>query len=84
MEEPAPLPWALRHIWEWFHELAGRAGSNGFGPNPLSYTEIAAWARLTGRHPQPHEVQLLLRLHDAWRVAITPKPKVEVVRGSSH
>lgn len=33
----------------------------------LTYTEIQAWANLTGRRPHPHEVDALLRLDLATR-----------------
>lgn len=40
-------PEALRYVWDWFLELnAGRTGS-GFGPNPLAWSEVEAWARLS-------------------------------------
>ena len=46
------------------------------GPNPLTYQEVQAWARLTQRHPSPDEVRLLMRLDDRMLAAFrknTPK-----------
>jgi hypothetical protein len=36
--------------------------SNGFGPNPISYAEIAAWSKLSGNRPNKHEVKMLREL----------------------
>ena len=46
-------------VWMAFLELDAARGANGFGPNPLSYTEIDAWARLTGARLSAWEVSLL-------------------------
>lgn len=43
---PAELPDFLLYLWEWFCDLAVGRGNNGFGPSPLSYTEIEAWCCL--------------------------------------
>jgi hypothetical protein len=48
----------------WFGELAARRTA-GLSPNPISYVEIEAWARLTGRRPRPFEVHLITKLDDA-------------------
>jgi hypothetical protein len=53
-------------VWSWFLELSASRGSNGFGGlDPLSYTEIDAWARLHGVAPTPFEVGVLRRLDQA-------------------
>jgi hypothetical protein len=57
-----PVPAALQHVWEWFGELSSSRSGNGGGPNPLSFVEIEAWARLTGRLPAPREVQAIMAL----------------------
>lgn len=55
-------PHAVEHVWRWYCELGGARTSNGFGLNPISYSEIRAWADLTGADPTPWEVSLLKRL----------------------
>ena len=37
----------------------------------LTYTEIQAWATLTDRRPAPHEVDALLALDMAYRLAVS-------------
>lgn len=48
LNEPE-VPEVLQYLVRWFRELSACRGSNGMGfPNPISYTEIKAWADLTG------------------------------------
>ena len=70
------LPDPVAHVWEWFADLHRARGSNGFGPNPLTYSEMAAWARLTGADPGPWEVALLKHLDGVYLdiQAKAPKP----------
>ena len=69
------LPEEIAYLWEWFRELDGARGSNGFGPMPVSYAELDAWARLTGRHTLPWEVRWLMLLD---RIATSaPAKKVD-------
>jgi hypothetical protein len=56
--EGPPLPAGLRYLAGWFGELAGTRAS-GFGVGPITYSEIEAWARLTGRAPDPIEVRAI-------------------------
>ena len=63
--EGAPPP-EVEHVLAWFVELSGRR-TNGMAPNPITFTEIEAWARLTGRCPRPWEVRVITRLDDAVR-----------------
>jgi len=49
----------------WFWELASARQGNGFGGNPISYSEIKSWAELTRRAPNPFEVDVLRRIDAA-------------------
>ncbi|WP_445263523.1 phage tail assembly chaperone [Rhizobium rhizogenes] len=40
------MPAAGAHVWAWFRELDRARTSNGYGLNPLSYSDIDAWSRL--------------------------------------
>lgn len=62
LNDAPPCPPELEHVWEWFDSLNTGRGSNGFGPSPLSFGEIAAWSALTGNDPTPWEVDLLKAL----------------------
>jgi hypothetical protein len=63
LQDQAELPALCRHVWEWFAELS-RTRQAGFGASPISYAEIAAWARLTGVKPAAWEVKAIRALDD--------------------
>ena len=52
-------------MWEWFADLSRRRTFGAAAPNPITFAEIEAWARLSGHEPTPFEVSLLTRLDDA-------------------
>jgi hypothetical protein len=57
--EVPQCPDELRYLFEWFIEVSGGRGNSGFGPNALAWTDLAAWASLTGNAPSPVEVGIL-------------------------
>jgi hypothetical protein len=54
------IPEALEYLWGWF--LEQRPGGEA-----LSYEDIDAWARLTRRRLEPHEVHAMIELDSAIR-----------------
>lgn len=46
-----------------------RRGGNGFGPLPISWSEIEAWARLNRIRPTPGELECLGMLEAAYFTA---------------
>lgn len=58
-------PDAAEHLWRWFLEVSRRRGSNGFGANPISYSELEAWSRLTETRLSALEVDWIMALDDA-------------------
>lgn len=71
----AELPDLGAYLWAWFVELSAARSGNGFGENPIGYTEIAAWAALTGRDLTPWEVSVLRRLDAVTLAAWAEKSK---------
>jgi hypothetical protein len=65
-----PCPVELAYLLEWFLELAAARGSSGFAPSPISFGEIAAWARLMRIRPSPNEVGVLRRLDQAFLLVV--------------
>lgn len=68
------LPGELAWLWAAFDELcAGRqAGFNG--PQPLAWSDLAAWQRLTRTPLAPADVRLLRALDLAYLAALAPPP----------
>lgn len=61
-----PAPAGAAHLLAWFADLAAGRGVGYMAPLPLSYSEMEAWARLTGRTLTPWEVLVLRRLDNAY------------------
>jgi hypothetical protein len=61
-----PMPENYYHCWSWFGELSRTRSSNGFGQNPISYSEIDAWSRLISIDLTPLEVSAIIRLDSAY------------------
>lgn len=64
------MPPAAVYLWRWFCELERTRQVGQHGVQAMTYLEIAAWARLTGREPLPHEVDALLALDVAVRLVM--------------
>lgn len=64
------MPLELAYLWVWFQELSATRGSNGFGPNAITYTEIDTWARLTDTIIRPPEVRMIMTLDALFRLAV--------------
>jgi hypothetical protein len=67
-------------VWGWFLELH-RTRGGGFGPEPLSHREIAAWASLTGQQLEQWELQALRELDGAWMEQAAKQVKKQAKRG---
>lgn len=52
LEEVVPPPKDFKYLWDWLCDL----------PYPLSYTELEAWMRLTGRSLSRWQIQILAEL----------------------
>lgn len=64
--DAAPCPPGLDYVFVWFCELNAARGGSGFGFNPLSFTELDAWCRVTGREIDAFEARCLFALDGAW------------------
>jgi hypothetical protein len=62
LAEAPKFPEAIRYLWEWADEMAGRSGVGMSGIAPLSFTTIRDWSELTGGKPTRAEVEALTRL----------------------
>jgi hypothetical protein len=64
------LPQEMAYLWDGFLELHFARRSDTM-PQPIAWSEIEAWARLTGRVLRAWEVDILRALDNAWLT--TPK-----------
>lgn len=68
---PAPvLPAALAYLWNHFASLHRCRGGNGFGPNPISWSEIKAYCDVTRTALCSWEVEAIRALDDEFLASI--------------
>ena len=71
--EPRPIPSDCHALLAAFWSMRRSAGSNGMGPNAISYSEILAWQSLTCVQLTPFEVDLLFVMDNAALAAFAEK-----------
>ena len=64
--DKARVPEAGRLVWGWFCDLSNARTYHMAGPNPIGFADIEAFARLHCWPIQPHQVELIRALDDAW------------------
>lgn len=52
----------MQYVWQYFLELDSARGSNGFGLNPIAWSDILAFFSLMGFTPTDWEVQAIRRI----------------------
>lgn len=62
LENLLEVPDTMKFLWMYFIDLHNSRGSNGFGVNCISYTEIDAYFRLMDIKPAEWEIQVIKRL----------------------
>ncbi len=67
---PCEFPDLLKHVWVAFCVLSNQRQSGMSGANPLSFSEIDTWMKLTNSVLKPRDIDLLIRLDQTYmRVA---------------
>lgn len=64
------LDYELAYLWGWFLELHNGRGAGFSTLNPITYTDIEAWSRLSGNELQAWEVKAIKAID-----AVACKPK---------
>ena len=59
-------PPQFAYLLAWWGELSATRSAGLAGPAPISYLEVEAWARLTGRAPSIRQVGLLRAIDNAY------------------
>lgn len=61
------MPDALAYLWEWFIELSAARGASMSGLAAITYRDVEAWSRLTGRVLDQLELSAIMHLDVAFR-----------------
>lgn len=64
-ERPRP-PEGSAVLWNAFLALSRARSVGPAGPNPIAFSEIEAWARLTRTPLEPHHVDILAAMDAVW------------------
>ena len=67
------LPAYLTFVWTTFWELSAARGSNGFGLDPIRWTDLHAWQQLTRTQLAPWEVRAVLAIDRVFRQVMGAK-----------
>ncbi len=70
--EPGPeaeFPDVVSHVWNWFWSISNRRSGSDSGPQPLSFTEISAWAMGMRIYINPEEIDMLTQMDNAFMSA---------------
>jgi hypothetical protein len=62
LEELKELPESCRQVWKWFIDLNNSRSSNGYGVNPLSYSDIKAYLDMISIDVEEWELNLIKRI----------------------
>lgn len=62
----------LGYVWDWFLELHQRRGVGAMGPAPITWPDLDAWCRRTGRNPAAWELDVIAVLDNAFFASVTP------------
>ncbi|MEG2140689.1 MAG: hypothetical protein RRY20_07885 [Bilophila sp.] len=74
-EDDLDVPDDGAYLWNWFQELSSGRGNNGFGPSPLGWADMAAWAQLTAIPLTPYETLTLRSMDTAYLTACADTQK---------
>ena len=75
-EEPE-VPEQVDHVWSWFWQLSEKRQRGFDSPNPISYSDVESWARLTNNYILPEEVEAIMALDSAYLTAINEEQKAK-------
>ena len=71
------LPESCYAVWKWFIDLHNARTSNGFGVNPITYTEIKCYFDLIDIRPEAWELELIKRFDSTALAAFAKQAEAE-------
>lgn len=76
-----PPPPATEHLWQWWQELHAARGHNGWSWSRLGWSDIDAWARLTGAMPRASEIRVVMQIDAEWLLAESRRRAAQQPKG---
>lgn len=75
------FPVSLAYVWQWFIGLHNARGSSGFGANPITWPDMAAFFGLHRIRPSTFELDLIKRLDSVAMKSMHEKPEEKQAEG---
>lgn len=77
LEGMVEFPDGMVEVWKFFIDLHNARSSNGFGVNPISYSEIYSYFKLIEIQPQEWEIDVIKKLDKVAMEAFAEQSKRE-------
>ncbi len=77
LEDLVELPDSMQYVWTWFIDLHNARTSNGFGLNPITYSDMKAYFDLHGIDVADWQVSLIKQLDNVALNAFAKQQKEE-------
>lgn len=75
LAEAPELPGSCAPLWEDFLSLHESRGTAGLGAARITFVDMDAWQRVTGKTLSPWDVEVIRKTDDMWLAEFAPKPK---------
>jgi hypothetical protein len=62
LDDIKELPESCNQVWRWFIDLNNARSSNGYGVNPIAYSDLKAYLDLIGIEIEDWELSLIKRI----------------------
>lgn len=66
LENPTEFPKPLSHVWSFFLELHSARTAGFSGPNPITFSEMEAWSKLTHQPINPFDVAVIKQIDNTY------------------
>jgi hypothetical protein len=77
LEDMLEFPQDMAQVWKFFIDLHNARSSNGFGVNPISYSEMYSYFKLIEIQPHDWEIETIKKLDKVALEAFAEQAKRE-------
>jgi hypothetical protein len=82
LDELKELPESCSQVWRWFVDLNNSRSSNGYGVNPIAYSDIKAYMDLIAIEMHEWELHLLKRIDNEAMLSYAKEAELERKKSS--
>lgn len=82
LQELKELPESCTQVWKWFIDLNNSRSSNGYGVNPISYSDMKAYFDLIAIEVEDWELELIKRIDNEALKSYAEEAEAERKRAS--